>query len=820
MIRKLMRLWLGVLCTLVFSRAFSQDQSCPVNINFLQGNLTHWEAYIGNNKNGNGPGAIKTVYDSTRPAPTGTIGVNIISEYNLPAVPGIQVITSPKYDFFGGFPTIPTINGYQYNYSILLGSTSITRSNSGGTGGGYIRGVSYKINVPATPATQPYTMTYAYALVLENGAHNSVNQPLFSATLNTADSIITCASPKYDLPTLNDANPNGGGATLDTLVAEANGFSVSQQPSPNPNPNSNQTNAPHLQDVWTKGWTEVTFDLSPYRGQQVTLTFEADNCVPGGHFAYAYIALRNTCAGLIISGDSVACINSITKYSIPALAGATYQWVVPGDWTVNSGSNSNIINVTVGQQTGFIIAKEQNSCANLADTLAVKTNPPTVPGNVTSDAEVCAGNNATPLVLGGNTGNVINWIYSTDGINWSSISDQTKSYTAQNLNATTFFKALVQNGASCALDSSTAATIIVDPKSIGGTINPADTNYCTGQVINTLFGLKGNTGNVINWQLSQDSTNWADVNPPNTDTFYNVISLNASTHYRTIVKSGVCPADTSAVASIYLYAAPYPLASINPADTTICDGTTAPLNALVSIGSSYTWINTEPLHNTGNGSIQSVPSFVNAVAAPSKNTDYILNIQNSGCPNTLADTFHVEVVPPITVNPGHDTSVVVNEPLQFNATSNDTSEDIFLWSPPTYLNNPNISGPIAIFDSGLDSITYLVKATDAFGCYGTASVTVKIFKTLPDIFVPTGFTPGKPTNNIFRPIPVGVSSLQFFRVYNRWGQLVFSTSQIGKGWNGTLGGKPQDAGTFVWMVEGTDYTGKTIAKNGTMVLIR
>ena len=820
MIRKLMKSGFVVFCMLAFLPAFSQNQACPININFSTGNLTHWWAYTGNNAAGNGPGAIKANYDSTQAAPIGTIGAVSLPEYNLPSVNGIRVITSQSFDLFGGFPTIPTINGYQYDYSILLGSTSITKSSSGGAGGGYVRGVRYLINVPAIPATQPYTMTYAYAMVLENGAHNSINQPMARAILSTSAGVIACASPEYYLPTRNNANPNGGGATLDTAAAEANGFSLSPQPSPNPNPNSNQANAPHLQDVWTKGWTEVTFDLSPYRGQQVTLTFEADNCVPGGHFAYAYIAVRNTCAGLLISGDTIACINSNTKYSVPALAGATYQWSVPSDWAIDSGNNGNIITVTVGQQNGFIIASEQNSCANLADTLAVKTNPPTIPGNVTADAEVCAGNNLIPLTLSGNNGSIISWISSTNGINWSSIDDQKTSYTAQNLIATTIFKALVQNGASCALDSSTAATVTVDPKSIGGNIIPADTNYCAGQVINTLFALKGNTGNVINWQSSQDSINWVNVNPQNTDTFYTVTNLNASTHYRTIVKSGVCPQDTSTVANIYLYPALYPQASIDPADTTICYGTTAPLNALVSIGINYSWVSLESLNNSGNGSIPSVPSIVNAVAAPLKSSDYILNIQNSGCPNTLADTFHVSVVPPIIVNAGNDTSVVINQPVQFNASSNDTTEDIFLWSPPLYLNNPNISSPIGIFDSELDSITYLVKATDAFGCYATASITVKIFKTLPDIFVPTGFTPGKATNNIFRPIPVGISTLQFFKVYNRWGQLVYGTSQMGKGWDGTVGGKPQDAGTFVWMVQGIDYTGKTLSKKGTMVLIR
>jgi gliding motility-associated-like protein len=387
-----MKLLYSILLLFISSPSFAQMQACPANINFSQTNLTHWEAYTGNNQGGNGPSAIKTVYDSLWQAPTGTIGVSVIPEYLLPAVPGIQVITSPSVDLYGGFTTIPTINGYAYNYSILLGSTSTSSRNGGspsGAGGGYIRGVSYKINVPAGPASRPYTMTYAYAMVLENGSHISNQQPLFSATLMTSDSVITCASPKYFLPTIG--NSNGGGNNnqlLDTAVAEANGFTLSPVLSPHPDPASNQSNAPHLQDVWTKGWREVTFDLSAYRGQQVTLNFEADNCVPGGHFAYAYVALRKTCAGLLIHGDSVVCPNSNILYSVPELAGASYQWSAPGGWTINSGTSSNSIQVTAGKDGGFIVVKEQNSCANLSDSLPVNVLSPTL--NVPNPSPVCA----------------------------------------------------------------------------------------------------------------------------------------------------------------------------------------------------------------------------------------------------------------------------------------------------------------------------------------------------------------------------------------------------------------------------------------------
>ncbi|HKP31316.1 MAG TPA: gliding motility-associated C-terminal domain-containing protein, partial [Chitinophagaceae bacterium] len=132
-------------------------------------------------------------------------------------------------------------------------------------------------------------------------------------------------------------------------------------------------------------------------------------------------------------------------------------------------------------------------------------------------------------------------------------------------------------------------------------------------------------------------------------------------------------------------------------------------------------------------------------------------------------------------------------------------------------NKSNIKNPVAILS---ENITYKVTVSTEEGCFAMDTINIKVFKTAPDIFVPNAFTPTKESNYLFRPIPVGISSIDFFRVYNRWGQLVFSTSQIGKGWNGTVGGNLQNAGTYVWIVRGTDFTGKIVAKKGTMVLIR
>ncbi len=785
------------------------------------GSLTDWSAYTGNNHNGNGPSAILLTYPSTSPAPSGTIGAQTIQEYNRPTT-GIQVNTTQGTDPFGFFSVLPTINGYNYGYSITLGSTTIS-TGSGGGNGGYIRGVSYIINVPTSTIVQPYTITYAYAMVLENGSHQSSQQPQFTATLTTQSGVIDCASPHYLLPTLGVGNGRGNGATLDSAAALGEGFTPSSVPSPNSNGNNNES----AYRVWTKGWSEVTLDLSPYRGQQVTLTFEADNCVPGGHFSYSYIALRNVCAGLSISGDSVACANSTQTYSVPSLSSGTYDWSIPSGWTLVSGQSSNIITVQVGSSGGSIMAHEQNSCANLYDTLPISVAQPGIGGAVTGASTVCSGNNSQVLTLSGNVGNISKWISSTDnGITYKDIANTTTTNVASNLTASTLYRAVIQNNAVCPADTSTGAIIMVDKKSVGGVLAPVNVNICAQQTVDYPITLENNIGNIVNWQSSQDGgITWANFVPTKTDiTYYVSGGLTVPTDYRSIVKNGVCPADTSSIATTTIFTTPFPQSTFHPADTTICFNSQVQLGATVTIGTSYAWNSTQPISGQGNGIIGALPATLTAIAAPKVDADYLLGIQNAGCPNTLLDTFHVKLLPPIIVFAGNDTSIVVNQPLVFQSSASSFTTK-YLWTPTTGLNSPTLLQPTATITTamldGSGVISYILTASTTQGCSASDTIVVRVFTTLPSIFVPSAFTPnGDGKNDIIRPILAGIESLTYFRVYNRYGQLLFQSSGENEGWDGRINGQLQGTGTFVYAAQAVDYNHQIIKQNGTFILIR
>lgn len=227
------------------------------------------------------------------------------------------------------------------------------------------------------------------------------------------------------------------------------------------------------------------------------------------------------------------------------------------------------------------------------------------------------------------------------------------------------------------------------------------------------------------------------------------------------------------------------------------------------VGSNFKWSPTASLLN---------PNLVQPIAGPTKTTTYILTANDTlGCAKPVSDTVTVRVIQPLRVSAGNDTSIVASQPLQLNATGGST----YLWTPATGLSDPTIANPIAILDKSVDSITYTVTAYDTNGCWAKDAVKVKLFQSDPEILVPSAFTPnadGK--NDILKPILIGIDKLHYFSIFNRWGQQVFITTEIGKGWDGIFNGVKQPSGTYVYSTEGVDFQGKTIAKKGTIVIIR
>lgn len=259
--------------------------------------------------------------------------------------------------------------------------------------------------------------------------------------------------------------------------------------------------------------------------------------------------------------------------------------------------------------------------------------------------------------------------------------------------------------------------------------------------------------------------------------------------------------------SVFIKTVPYPQSNAG-LDTLICFGSRVQLNGSV-VGSSFRWTPNLNMFNRNS---------LSPIVAPAKTTTYWLFSEDTlGCPKTVIDSVLVQVSPKAIISAGNDTAISVNEPLQMNATGG----SYYQWTPSTGLSDPSIANPIATLGANIDSIVYRVRGDNGNTCYGEDIIKVLIYKGGPDLYIPSGFTPnadGK--NDVLRPIPIGIATLNYFSVFNRWGQLVFSTNEIGKGWNGVYNGDPQPSGTYIFQAEGKDFTGKKVYKKGTAVLIR
>jgi len=133
----------------------------------------------------------------------------------------------------------------------------------------------------------------------------------------------------------------------------------------------------------------------------------------------------------------------------------------------------------------------------------------------------------------------------------------------------------------------------------------------------------------------------------------------------------------------------------------------------------------------------------------------------------------------------------------------------------SYLWNNNASGlAITVSQPGV----YSVAVTDSNNCLGKDSIAI-----LPceKFVVPNAFTPnhdGK--NDEFKPVIFGGVDAYQFSIFNRWGQLVFRTTDSSRGWDGTVDGVAQQAGVFVWSCRFQLLGYKVQTRSGTVVLIR
>ena len=472
-----------------------------------------------------------------------------------------------------------------------------------------------------------------------------------------------------------------------------------------------------------------------------------------------------------------------------------------------------------------LIATCGSTCSDTAKAQLITVHgSPTITFNVTP-ASICASDASVKLTgaseTSGPPNNVINpdpgFTYTGLGVSGSTF-DPTKAVVGNNPIVATY-----TTQAGC---KATASSNILVKSSVDLSFSPNKLFWCKSDSLqlNPISGV----GQSFTWSESDAPLNtfkgdntvkkpW--VQPVSDSTVYILVATNPN----------YC---SSLPVSFTVLASPHPdLTILRPAskDTIICIGDKAFLS-VASKAASIVWTPVTGLASSTSFATTASPLSTITYKATVKDTFY--------CKKAISDFITVHVQPAFAinvVNTKNDSDIAVpGEPMYLHAYVVDSSDNFkvyYVWkaagltSDLKYLSSTTTSDPIftatsAVGNENLPYIHYTVIGTSKGGCRDTTDYAVKVFNALPDLLVPTAFINDGRNRNL-TPVPVGITKILYFRVYNRMGQLVFNTTDIAKGWDGIVNGSPAEVGTYVWMAQGVDYKGVIHQpQTGTVVLIR
>lgn len=193
----------------------------------------------------------------------------------------------------------------------------------------------------------------------------------------------------------------------------------------------------------------------------------------------------------------------------------------------------------------------------------------------------------------------------------------------------------------------------------------------------------------------------------------------------------------------------------------------------------------------------------------------------------VLDTNNCRVLIPFTINQPPAWEVYFEDPYVFisrgaNVVLHPENNSLtgivsYQWSPTLGLSCTDCETPDA---SPLETTTYTLTATDTNGCIATEKIVV-VIKNRYEIFFPNAFSPnGDGRNDVWAPIDFGSAGQIEILVFNRWGEKVFESNDILKGWNGTYKGSVLAPDTYLYYVKGTFLDGFDFDETGTLVLLR
>ncbi len=506
-----------------------------------------------------------------------------------------------------------------------------------------------------------------------------------------------------------------------------------------------------------------------------------------------YILQANNISGCLGTDTISITVNPTPIISLPAdqniCRGDSFQIhaTVTGasiySWSPANGLNSySILNPFASPviNTTYILTGVNNGCSG-SDSIDIIVNDRAMV-DLPEDTTVCSG---IEFQLHPISNNATNYLWNS-GIG---LSDSTISDPLFNLNSNSNFILIANNVSNC--PASDTITILVTPTPIVNILQ--DEQICIGgsaQLNSTINGATQYT-----WSPGNGLSSTTILNP--------IANPTVSTNYYLTGLFNGCSATDSATVTVL----PTPVFAVNPNQQSVCLNESAEF--IASGGDTYRWID-----QTGT-TIATSPRLLISSFIPQ---DYIVIIHDQSCNylDTLAVSLDISPNPVISISKSNDIDCI-------NTTSTLMASGgiSFIWSPNQYINSNNSPNPTV---SPQQDMWYKVIVGNSDNCFAEDSILVKVDPSAKDgkFYVANAFTPNNDgKNDCFGVKYWGVVEKFELSIYNRWGQVVFKTTDITQCWDGKFKGVLQATDVFAYQIKAKSNCSDTpIYKKGLVSLIR
>ncbi len=272
---------------------------------------------------------------------------------------------------------------------------------------------------------------------------------------------------------------------------------------------------------------------------------------------------------------------------------------------------------------------------------------------------------------------------------------------------------------------------------------------------------------------------------------------DTTTYFVTATNIHGCTTDDSVTLNVQ-----FPVTAVTDPLFDGCKGQPVQLHA--SGGLYYLWTPATRLNN---------PFISNPFALPDSTTNYVITVSNDCFSDSAITRVLVHQLPQVDAGP--DTTIWRDTEVQLHGS---TAASTYFWNPSTWLDDPY---DLSTRAEPQQTQYYELFAIDAFGCRNIDSVLITV-EPYTVLDIPTAFSPdGNGVNDIFHIVRfLNIEKLLEFSVYNRWGNKVFSTTNLNDGWDGSYKGELQPLGVYVWTVIADAKSGERIVKSGNVTLVR